>query len=152
MRLAVHMRGGARLAAALAVLALFGCRDISPGHIHPDSVIVQVAGETVVVATESTFEGELEVAADASLSPVTVIFLDHDGDPITIGPDHFVRVTVENTGIAEFEPSSPGSATGQFHGRAAGDTTAELELMHGRVDGRHHRDWGSAPVPVRVVD
>lgn len=145
------------LGAALALWTLLGtgaCSDPAglDDHAEPEGVVLRIGGQTVASYDGDTrqWTGDLSVAAGQSTAQITVVFVDHDGDPITVDSDSYLEVDVANAAVAAFNPTTQGAFTGVLQGKAAGQTTAVFKLMHGAV-GAGHSDFTTAPVAVRVT-
>jgi hypothetical protein len=107
------------------------------------AVIASYDGDT------RTWTGELEVSEGEETAHITVRFVDHDGNAVTLDADYYLEVDIEDETIAEFEQDTPGEFGGHLHGLLAGDTEAVFKLMHGAV-GSGHADFETTAVHVHV--
>ncbi len=108
-----------------------------------DSVLASYDGDT------STWSGELEVEPGEETGHISVHFLDHDGDRVTLGSDFYLEVNIDDETVAEFEQDTPGEFGGHLHGGMEGHTDATFMLMHGNV-GSGHADFVTADVEIHV--
>ena len=96
-----------------------------------------------------TWTGEMDVNEGEETAHVTVRFVDHDGDAITLDDDTYLEVDIEDETIAGFEQDTPGEFGGRVVGILAGETEAIFKLMHGAV-GSGHADFETTAVHIHV--
>jgi hypothetical protein len=96
-----------------------------------------------------TWTGEMDVNEGEETAHVTVRFVDHDGDAITLDDDTYLEVDIEDETIAGFEQDTPGEFGGHVVGILAGETEAIFKLMHGAV-GSGHADFETTAVHIHV--
>lgn len=147
---------GATLALT-AVLALGACDDDPVGnddeeHQDPVGMVVSSGGVDLVTVTGNTVTGTLSVAAGEETAHLDVEFLDDEGDRFAPeDADEWLRVTIADPAVADWEQDTPGEFGGHLHGEAAGSTTARFEIMHGPVnDPSSHADYRSPDIPVVI--
>ena len=138
------------------ILALSACESATePEEDHADEVegvVLVLSGQTIASydGDTGTWTGEeLEVEPDDETAHITVRFVDHDGDAVTLDADFYLEVDVEDESIAEFEQDTPGEFGGHLHGKAEGDTEITFSLMHGSV-GSGHPDFVTEPLHIHV--
>ena len=91
----------------------------------------------------------MEVDEGEETPPISVRFVDHDGDPVLIDEDLYLDVEVEADSIAEFEQDAPGEFGGHLRGVGEGATGMSFRLMHGTV-GSGRPDFVTTPVQAQV--
>jgi hypothetical protein len=127
----------------------------SQDHSEPEGLVVR-AGATEVIrvagaGTGATVTGALVVAAGAQSPELTVTFIDHDGDDLTLDPtEHWVSVESDGSATATWQGSAAAGFTGRVTGHTAGATTLRFTLYHGPAGGGHV-DEGPFIVPVTVT-
>ena len=137
------------------ILALSACESSTePDDDHAEEVegvVLVLSGQTIASydGDAGTWTGELEVEPGEETAHITVRFVDHDGDAVTLDSDYYLKVDVEDESIAEFEQDTPGEFGGHLHGQAEGDTEITFSLMHGSV-GSGHADFVTAPLHIHV--
>lgn len=143
------LRRARRITAMISLLAAVAACDnpVTPGE-HEEEVhgVSIVQGDTEVARY---FEGEVSgalppVAAGTSGPLLTLVFLDHDGEPVDVDHEEEVslRARSQNTSVADFEVTEFG---GRVVGVAPGATTIIFDLMHGG-----HADFSTLGIPVTV--
>ncbi len=147
---------GSALAAVLLAIGAGACGDdgSGPDDDHGDEVegvVLRLNAQDIATydGDSGTWTGEMEVMAGEETAHIDVIFVDHDGDPITLDADFYLMVEVEDESIAEFEQDVPGEFGGHLHGVAAGETDVVFSLMHGAV-GSGHADFVTTAVHAHV--
>ncbi|MEX2467087.1 MAG: hypothetical protein WD995_09255 [Gemmatimonadota bacterium] len=144
--------------AALAVAGMVGlgaCSDDPVGlDDHEEAVEgVELVLNGAVIASydgdSRTWTGEIDVPVGTETAHITVRFIDHDGDPVTLDADMYLEVDITDETIAEFEQDTPGEFGGQVHGMGVGETDAVFKLMHGAV-GSGHADFETTAVHIHV--
>ena len=147
----------AAVAAMVLALALAACGtepEVEEEH-HEPHVVELVMGSTVLATyevEETTWEGSLEVDAGAETGQIEVRFLDDEGDELHFEDEDepvYLEVDVGDEAIAEFVLSAPGSFTGTFRGKMAGQTGVTIKLMHGEI-GQGHADLQTTPLQATV--
>ena len=96
-----------------------------------------------------TWTGEVDVAEGEETAHITVRFVDHDGNAITLEDETYLEVDIEDETIAGFEQDTPGEFGGHVLGILAGETEAIFKLMHGAV-GSGHADFETTAVHIHV--
>ena len=144
------------LALAMAgAVGLGACSDDPTGlDDHEEDVEgVELVLNSVVIASYDAesrmWTGELTVNEGAETAHITVRFVDHDGNAITLEADTYLEVNIGDETIAGFEQDTPGEFGGHVLGVLAGETDAVFKLMHGTV-GSGHADFETTAVPVVV--
>ncbi len=143
----------ALLAAGLPILA--ACESATePADDHADEVegVILVSGGQTLASYDGhdgEWTGELEVEPGEETGHIDVRFVDHDGDPVELGDDYYLKAEVQDESVAGFEQDAPGEFEGHLHGRAEGDTEIVFSLMHGAV-GSGHADFATEPLHVHV--
>jgi hypothetical protein len=146
-------------AGALALvtsLTLVACDDdpveVEEDHHDPVGLVISTGGVDLVTIQGAAVTGTLTVDAGMETAHLDVEFLDDDGDRFTPeDADEWLRVTMGDETVAEWEQDSLGEFGGHLHGEAAGATTAVFELMHGTVGAASsHPDYTSPSVPVVI--
>ena len=102
-----------------------------------------------VTVDGQTVTGQIDVAVGVETADLTVTFLDHDGDAVTLDADMYLEVSSANEAVAAFNQDTAGEFGGRVEGVAAGQTSLTFRLMHGQV-GSGHPDYVSPAVPVNV--
>lgn len=90
------------------------------------------------------------VAAGSETDHLHVHFLDEEGSEVDPGDDHYLEGAVADEAIAEIEQHTPGEFEIHVVGVAPGETTLQLEWMHGAV-GSGHAHYTSPEIPVTVT-
>ena len=143
------LRRARRVTAMISLLAAVAACDnpVTPGE-HEEEVhgVSILQGDTEVARyLEGEVSGALPAVAAGTTGPLlTVVFLDHDGEPLAVGDEEGVslRARSQNTSVAHFDVTDFG---GRVVGVAAGTTTIIFDLMHGG-----HADFSSLGIPVTV--
>lgn len=140
---------------ALGAALMFGaCSDSTGPGDHEDAAGVRavMGGATLVnVNADRQVTGAFTVAVNEETDHITIQFLNDEGNPITVDPNSFyLRVQVANSALLEVEQDTPGDFGIHLHGLAAGSTTVQLLLMHGKHPGGHP-DYTSPNIPVTVT-
>ena len=149
-------RFGTALLALSTVLVLGACDDdpVDHGDEHQDPVgmVISSGGVDLVTVNGNTVTGTLTYDAGEESPHLDVEFLDDDGDRFTPeDADEWLRVTIANTDVAEWEQDEPGEFGGHVHGESAGATVAVFDLMHGAVNSASaHSDYKSPNVPIVI--
>lgn len=154
------LRNGAFALAAAGAVALGACSDDPVGleeeHAEAEGVELVLAGEVVATYADGSWTGGLQVVEGEETAPMTVRFIDHDGEAILPEDDSYLEVEIGDETVAEFVQDTPGEFSGRLQGVAAGDTHAVVRLMHGAV-GTGHPDFATVtaedgePLPVSVT-
>jgi hypothetical protein len=131
----------------LCAVVLAGCEDI--GLIsNPSHQVVISSGELVVVTVNPAraVSGTLTVASGAQRT-IAISILDRTGDPITLGANDQIRVTVTNTVVATFTPTSTGASAvvGTLRGGQPGGTSLTVQLLRAGTS-----EYDSPNIPVTV--
>ena len=140
------------MAAALGMVACESTTDVDDDdHAEAEGVELTLGGTTIARYDGETqsWTGELEVEPGEETGHISVRFVDHDGDPVPLDDDYYLRVDIGDESIAEFEQDTPGEFGGHLHGVAEGDTDASFHLMHGAV-GSGHSDFSTTALEVHV--
>lgn len=126
-------------------------------HADPDGIVIR-AGATEMVRVEgigptAEVTGALSIEAGAQTPVLTVTFIDHDGDDLTLELDEFwLEVVSSNSATATWQGTEAGSFTGRVSGLTAGAATLSFLLYHGAVGGGHPEEGGGPyVVPVTVT-
>ncbi len=142
--------------ALTGVLALGACDDDPVGneeeHLEPVGLVISTGGVDLVTVNGATVTGSLSVDAGQETAHLDVEFLDEDGDRFTPDEaDEWLRVTIANPAVADFEQDTPGEFGGHLHGESAGTTTAVFDIMHGAVNSSSaHPDYTSPAISVVI--
>ena len=141
-----------------ATFALAACDDSGTGLDEDhggdiEGIELVLSGATIATydAAGRTWTGEMEVQVGNETAHIDVVFVDADGDPVTLDSDFYLEVEVANTAVAEFEQDTPGEFGGHLKGVAVGETDVVFKLMHGAV-GSGHADFVTAAVHAHVVN
>jgi hypothetical protein len=122
-------------------MAATACTDnpVNPGddHAHADGMEITIGGEVVVAAEGGQVDGRLTVQAGRMSPRMQVTFLDHDGEPISVGDDVFLDVVIARDDIAVFHQDTPGGFTGRLEGVSPGTASAVFQLKHGAYPSGH---------------
>lgn len=142
--------------ALTAMLGLAACDDDPVGndeeHHEPVGMVISSGGVDLVTVNGATVTGSLSVASGQETAHLDVEFLDEDGDRFQPeDADEWLRVTIANPAVADWEQDEPGEFGGHLHGESAGTTTAVFDLMHGAVNSTSaHPDYTSPGIPVVI--
>lgn len=149
----------APLAIALVAGTLAGCDNplSHEDHAEPEGIVIR-AGTTEMVRVEGIgptgeVTGAVSLVAGVETPVLTVSFIDHDGDDITLDTgEYWLSVESTNPATATWQGTAAGSFTGRVAGHEGGATTLSFQLHHGAVDGGHPEDNGGPyEVPVTVT-
>lgn len=150
----------APLAMALLATMVAACSNpvSEEDHAEPDGIVIR-AGGTEMVRVDGTgptgqVTGTLSLEAGAQTPVLTVTFIDHDGDDLTLELDEYwLDVESSNSATATWQGTEAGSFTGRVSGLTAGAATLSFQLHHGAVGGGHAEEDGGGPylVPVTVT-
>lgn len=143
--------------ATALMLAAAACGDDGTGLDDDDhgeeveGVQLVLNGQTIATydGDAGSWTGEMEVDVGTETAHISVVFVDHDGHPVTLDSDMYLEVDVTNEAIAEFEQDTPGEFGGHLHGVSVGETDVVFKLMHGSV-GSGHPDFATAAVHAHV--
>ena len=140
--------------AMVFAMALAACSEtpMEPDdHAEPEGVHLIMGGNVIASydGEDETWDGDLEVDEGEGTPPITVRFVDHEGDPIPIDDDLYLEVDIGDSSVAEFVLDTPGGFVGSLRGHMQGETGVTFKLMHGEV-GSGHPDFVTEPVPVHV--
>lgn len=144
---------------AFAAIALLGittaCTDSTEPngdeHAEADGLIIREGSTVLVEVLEQNVTGSLSVQEGQETAHLSVVFVDIDGDEITLDPaDYFMQVTVADGAVAVFEQDTPGEFAGHFQGLSAGQTTLTFSVVHGQV-GAGHADYISPAITGTVT-
>jgi hypothetical protein len=136
------IRRGMLLAGLVAAGA--GCSGF--GHIVPAAMVILEGGTVVVHTQGSRVNGELALRAGGTSAPLTVRFLDGNGNELRAPRYHLGVLSIEPD-IADWEQDSQDLFTGMLVAGAAGTTTLLVQWLHGWDHPHKDREW---PVTVRV--
>lgn len=144
-----------QLAAGLVLsLALAACSDSTgpdDDHHEPAGLRATLGGQVVVsVNPARQVTGSFSVAAGITSGPITVEFLDEDGDVIAVDDEEYLGVEVDTPARLTITQNPAGSFTIQLVGVTAGTTNIRLKLMHGVPPGGH-ADYISPNIGVTVT-
>lgn len=139
----------------LLVISLFvsGC---DHGHDHDHDVhaeaeglVLVINGVEIVKVWEGKVTGKITVKTGEETPLIRIFFLDdHQDRFVPEENDYFFAHEIANTESAEFEQhSSDGKWSFNLKGKAAGNTTIVLKLMH--VD---HVDFLTPPITIEVTE
>lgn len=149
-------RFGASILALTGVLALGACDDDpvdnDDEHQEPVGLVISNGGTDLVTVNGTTVTGSLTVDAATETAHLDVEFLDDNGNRFTPDEsDEWLRVSIADPSVAEWEQDEPGEFGGHLHGEAAGTTSAIFDLMHGAVNSSSaHADYTSPTIPIVV--
>jgi hypothetical protein len=130
-----------RLMAGAALLAVMTACDnpASPSeHLQAYGVVLRANNAEVVRAQGQTTTGGISILAGQQLGPVTVRFVNRDGNEMEPRQGYWMRVTSEAPAIMRFEYTE-GEYSGRLVAGTPGMTQLEFCNMHGSV-GRGHAD------------
>lgn len=134
--------------------ALAACDNpVKPSEDHPEAEGVVIRQGTVELARwfDGTLTGQLVVTAGQSVGPLTVRFLDHDGEELPLDDDEWLRVEfLTGADVATWQQATGGELGGTISGTTAGAATVRLHLMHG-VHPSGHSEASFGPIPITVV-
>ena len=147
----------ALLTAGLLVLSACGDSAMEPEEDHDEhageveGVTLTVSGQTVASydGHDGEWTGQLEVGAGEQTAPISVQFVNEEGDAVELDDDFNLRVETADASVAEFRQDTPGGYGGILRGVATGETEITFSLVHGAVD-TGHADFVTEPLPVRV--
>lgn len=113
-------------------------------------------GQEIVVIEENELTGgdpgRIVVEEGEETPLISLEAFDEDGDEIhldELDDEYFLEAGIEDETIAEFEQhEEDGRWAFHIHGRAAGATTLELDLMHNPDN--PHSDYTTPEIPVEV--
>lgn len=146
-------RPTAILSVLTALTVLSACGDSTgpdDDHHEPAGLRASLSGAVAVsVNAARQVTGSFTVAAGLSSGPISVVFLDEEGDPIAPDEDEYLRVEIDGT-IATSTQNPGGAFTFTLNGLTAGTTTMRLSLMHGSFPGGHP-DYVSPNITVVVA-
>ncbi len=140
----------------LLVISLFitGCdhgHDHDHNHDHADAegLVLVMNGVEIVKVWEGKVTGKITVKVNEDTPLIRTFFLDdHQDRFVPEENDFFLMNEIANKDIAEFEQhSSDGKWNFHIEGKAAGNTTIVLKLMH--VD---HADFLTPPITIEVTE
>lgn len=142
---------GALLAVALATGACSDSTGPDDEHQEPAGLRATMNG-TVVVSVNPARQvtGSFTVGVGATSAPITVTFLDEDGDVVATDDDEYLQVVVDTPARASLVQNPGGAYTIQFTGLTAGTTSVRLNLMHGVFPGGH-ADYSSPNITLTVT-
>jgi hypothetical protein len=142
----------------LAIIALAGVLGACDNpvehedHAQPDGVVIRAGAAEIIRVDDDGVQGALTVVAGAETPDLTVTFVDHDGDDITLEADEYwLSVSSASSATATWQGTAAGSFNGRVAGHVAGATTLELVLYHGPVGGGHPEEGATFVVPVAVT-
>jgi hypothetical protein len=118
-------------------------------HVHPDGIVIRQNTTTLVRVEGQQVTGQLALSLGQQTGPLTVRFLDDDGDEIAPESGYWLRVTAQPA-IATWAPDVAGGFTGTLTGTAADVGTITFEWMHGAV-GSGHADYSTGNLISLVV-
>jgi hypothetical protein len=138
-----------------ALTALAACTDATgPGDDHADPAGLRiVAGGTTIVSVNAARQvtGSITATLGGQTDLMQVEFLDDAGAVTTPNPEAFyLRVQLGNTTLASVQQNPAGAFSFRLQGLAAGTTTVQLSLMHGRHPGGH-ADYTSPNITLVVA-
>lgn len=152
----INFRSPLAILALVATVAACDNPVSSEEHSEPEGVILR-AGATEVIRVQgvgagATVTGALTVVAGAQSPELTVVFIDQDGDEITLDPtEYWVNVVSVSTATATWQGSAAAGFTGRVTGQAAGATAFQFRVYHGPPGGGHPDGDGPIVVPVTVT-
>jgi len=141
------MRFRAFAALLLGVVLAAGCGDIGFTSNPTHQVVITGGGNTLVSVTPAgEVLGTLTVGAGAQRT-ITVSVLDRAGNPVTLGANDQIRVTVVNTVVATFTATGTGAnaVLGTLRGGQSGTTSLNVQLLRGGTS-----EYNSPNVPITV--
>lgn len=120
-------------------------------HTEPEGIVIRAGTTELVRVDDAGVTGSIDVAVGAQTPELTVTFIDHDGDDITLD-EHEYSIDVESTdsATATWQGTLAEGFTGRVTGHEAGSTTLEFHLFHGH-EGEGHQDGDAYVVPVTVA-
>jgi hypothetical protein len=140
------MSTAARGIAAIAIITMTACQNpVSSGdHLRPQAMEI-LEGATVLMRAQavtaqnqpSVMTGELVVRSGEQTSPLTVRFLDADGEVIPPPFGYWLRITPANAAVVRWERASEAEFGGRLVGVSPGEARLRFEWMHGAVGGGH---------------
>lgn len=149
----------APLAIALMASALAACENpvSHEDHAEPEGIVIR-AGATELVRVEGIgatgqASGLLSIAAGGETPLLTVSFIDHDGEDLTLDPDEYwIDAESADSATATWQGTVAEGFTGRVAGHAIGATTLSFQLHHGAAGGGHAEEGGGPfRVPVSVT-
>jgi hypothetical protein len=142
------------LIAILSLLVMIQCSEdknpVTPHETHNEAegLLLKIGDAVIVTVREGEVKnGRIEVKAGESSGTIDAVFLDEDGDeflPTEEGSS--LAVEIENTGIAEFGIVAGEEWQFTIQGKAAGNTTCVIKLLHG-----DHADFITPPIAIDVT-
>lgn len=143
------------LTALTALAVLSACGDSTgpddDDHHEPAGLRASISGAVAVsVNAARQVTGTFTVGAAQSTQPISVVFLDEEGDPLTPDDDEYLRIEIDGTATASATQNPGGAFTFTLNGLVAGTTTMRLSLMHGTFPGGH-ADYVSPNLTVVVT-
>jgi hypothetical protein len=142
------------LAAVLLAVVVGACNNpvSHEDHAEPDGIVLRAGATEVIRVNDDGVTGALTVVAGAQSPELSVVYIDHDGDDLTLDPAEFwVSVSSANSATATWQATAAEGFTGRVTGHAAGATTLTFVLYHGPAGGGHPEDGGTYVVPVTVT-
>jgi len=121
----------------------------TPDEVEPEGLTISIGGQTAVTVQAGQVTGSLTVQAGNETENFTVVFTDHDGQPLDPEESDFV-VEGQSADEATAEFHRIAAFTGHLEGHAAGETTIVFKLMHPPGPDAHS-NFDSPPIPVTVT-
>ena len=141
--------GAAFVMLVAAVTACNSPADTDESHIVPVGLVILQNGTEIVAGTSASVTGAI-TATGLQTQPLTVQFLNIQGQPIDPGVEYHLDVQSANSNTATWEPDQAGAFTGRVAIRATGTTTLRFRWMHGPVGSGHADLMVSVPVNVTL--
>lgn len=138
------------LAAPLMALALAACSNpvSSETHVRATGVILRAGTIDIAAAGSIGTIGPVNLAPGTQTGPITVVFVDAEGDVIQPPSGYHLAVTSSNANVARWLPTAAGAFSGRIEGGVPGSAQLEFLYMHGRI-GSGHPD--APPFHINVV-
>lgn len=143
-----------RLAALSVLTVLSACSDSTgpdDDHHEPAGLRATIAGAvTVTINAARQVTGTFTVGVEQSTAPISVVFIDEEGDPIEVDDEEYLEVDIDGAATVSATQNPGGAFTFTLNGLAAGTTTLRLSLMHGTFPAGHP-DYVSPNITVVVT-
>lgn len=149
------VRSHLSILATLSVTALLAACGDSTGpdddHAEPAGLRATLASAVVVSVNEARqVTGSFTVPEGQSTGPISVVFVDEDGDPLVPDDEEYLRIDIDGPATATATQTPGGAFSFQLNGLADGTTTLRLSLMHGTFPGGHP-DYVSPNITIVVT-
>lgn len=141
---------------SIVVLFLTSCNShdpVAPQEDHFEAigtVIYDATGAEIVRILRGITSDTLTAQVGVLSDHYNVKFINDDEevvDPPTDDPEQSMEVSITETNLLETETDMPGAFEFHLRGKATGNTTIEIKLLH-----NGHSDYRSGLIPVKIVD